>query len=419
MLYDPRVAASSPLASDTLQQRVPHCCGCAACANVCPSHAISMVVSHEGFYRPSINEQTCIGCHRCLHTCPLLEEEARRRAQAPHKQHLFRYGWITDPELRRESSGGGLFSALALAVLAKGGCVFGVVMGDDLRPYHTKAETAAELQAMRGSKYLPSRVGDIYRELRRELRSGRQVLFSGVPCQIGGLLAYLGYKRPPNLLLVDLVCHGVPSLHLWDCYLHEEQQKRHATGAPRSVSFRDKSSGWNHYGYSIRKDWGAGDVQYTPQRQDTFARAFLSNLFLSEACYNCRYQDLAGRLSDITLGDAWGIWEELPEEQCAPGVSLAVIHTEAGEALCRELSGTVLEPRSPEQSLRHNPALARAAARPAAASAMRRKLFSAKPCRLSLEKLLRRITPGRLRTRLRNLLRRWLNTCRQGSAGLS
>ena len=299
-----------------------------------------MVVSHEGFYRPSINEQTCIGCHRCLHTCPLLDEEARRRAQAPRKQHLFRYGWITDPELRRE------------------------------------------------------------------LRSGRQVLFSGGPCQIGGLLAYLGYKRPPNLLLVDLVCHGVPSLHLWDCYLHGEQQKRHATGAPRSVSFRDKSSGWNHYGYSIRKDWGAGDVQYTQQGQDAFMRAFLSNVFLSEACYNCRYQGLAGKLPDITLGDAWGIWEELPEGQCAPGVSLAVIQTEAGEALCRELSGTVLEPRSPEQSLRHNPSLARAAVRPAAASKARRRLFSKAHQGLFLEHFLHRTQSQTCLAHLRTLLSR-------------
>ncbi|MGN0811389.1 MAG: Coenzyme F420 hydrogenase/dehydrogenase, beta subunit C-terminal domain [Akkermansia muciniphila] len=378
------------LSEDELRQLVPDCTGCAACLCACGVQAIRMVESAEGFYRPSIDSGRCVGCGKCLRTCPVLNEVRREAEQKRHTESggepKFLYGWYGDAAARENSSSGGVFTALARGVLQRGGCVFGAAMGADMRVRHVRVTLEEELGALRGAKYMQSRMAGIYREVKAALVAGRPVLFCGVPCQVGGLRAYLGYKDWPQLLTVDVVCHGVPTLHLMPAYLAEEMRRAQRTDAPVAVNFRDKCSGWGNYGYSVTLTWGDGTCRTVPQGDDAYMRAYLSNLLLSPACYNCRYSGVRGKLSDITLGDAWGIWEARPEVDCRQGVSLVVVHTDKGASALSDAKGVEWHSWSESESTKHNPALLHPSSAPHGAEAARRLLG-----RVALEKILIRV----------------------------
>ena len=362
------MAGKQVLSEDELRMRVPDCTGCAACLCACGVGAIRMQESAEGFYHPSIASERCVGCGKCLRTCPVLNEERRRENQERHVEAggepEFLYGWYRNTEVRAKSSSGGIFTALARGVLRRGGCVFGAAMGEDMRVRHVHVTSEEELGALRGAKYMQSRMDGIYREVKASLVAGRPVLFCGVPCQVGGLRAYLGYRDWPQLLTVDVVCHGVPTLHLMPAYLAEEMHRAGRADAPTSVNFRDKCSGWGHYGYSVTLTWPDGTQRTAPQGKDAYMRAYLSDLLLSKACYNCRHSGVRGKLSDITLGDAWGIWETRPEVDCRQGVSLVVVHTDKGAIALSEAEGVELYRWSEEEATRHNPSLLRPVSEP-------------------------------------------------------
>ena len=390
------MAGKQVLSEEELRQRVPDCTGCAACLCACGVQAIRMVESPEGFYRPSIDSGLCVGCGKCLRTCPVLNEVHREAEQKCHTESggepKFLYGWYGNAAARENSSSGGVFTALARGVLQRGGCVFGAAMGADLRVRHVCAASEKELGALRGAKYMQSRMDGIYREVKAALVAGRPVLFCGVPCQVGGLRACLGYKDWPQLLTVDVVCHGVPTLHLMPAYLAGEMRRAQRTDAPVAVNLRDKCSGWGHYGYSVTLTWGDGTCRTVPQGDDAYMRAYLSNLLLSPACYNCRYSGVRGKLSDITLGDAWGIWEARPEVDCRQGVSLVVVHTDKGASALSGAEGVELHRWSEEEATLHNPSLLRPASEPPGTEVARRLLASGGP-----EKMLNKIigNPGR------------------------
>lgn len=378
------------LSEDELRQRVPDCTGCAACLCACGVQAIRMVESPEGFYRPSIDSGRCVGCGKCLRTCPVLNEVQRKAEQKRHTESggepKFLYGWYGDAVARENSSSGGIFTALARGVLQRGGCVFGAAMGVDMRVRHARATSEEALGALRGAKYMQSRMDGIYREVKAALVAGRPVLFCGVPCQVGGLRAYLGYRDWPQLLTVDVVCHGVPTLHLMPAYLAEEMHRAGRVDAPTSVNFRDKCSGWGHYGYSVTLTWPDGTQRTVPQGKDSYMRAYLSDLLLSKACYNCRYSGVQGKLSDITLGDAWGIWEARPEVDWRQGVSLVVVHTDKGASSLSGAEGVELHRWSEEEATLHNPSLLRPASEPPGTEVARRLLGGVAP-----EKILIRV----------------------------
>ncbi|MGN0820976.1 MAG: Coenzyme F420 hydrogenase/dehydrogenase, beta subunit C-terminal domain [Akkermansia sp.] len=404
------------LSEDELRQRVPDCTGCAACLCACGVGAIRMQESAEGFYRPSIDSERCVGCVKCLRTCPVLNEERRRENQErlveAGGEPEFLYGWYRNAEVRAKSSSGGIFTALFCGVLRRGGCVFGAAMGEDMRVRHVHVTSEEELGALRGAKYMQSRMDGIYREVKASLVAGRPVLFCGVPCQVGGLRAYLGYRDWPQLLTVDVVCHGVPTLHLMSAYLAEEGRRAGRAGVPVCVNFRDKCSGWGHYGYSVTLIWGDGSRRTIPQGEDAYMRAYLSNLLLSRACYNCRYSGVRGKLSDITLGDAWGIWEARPEVDCRQGVSLVVVHTDKGAIALSGAEGVELHHWSEEEATRHNPSLLRPVSAPPN-SEMSRHLVG----KVDLEELLLHATAApsrhsRQRLRLGGIfpaIRRWVS----------
>lgn len=297
------------------------CTGCAACMNRCPQQAISMELCGDGFYRPKVNTDICIGCGVCSKVCPVLKTQSQQEHTAKATCYT---GWLTDEAKRLASSSGGAFTALAELVLASGGCVFGVELKPDMSAAHICVEKTEDLVKLRGSKYIPSTKGGIYRKVEAELSTGRKVLFTGTPCEIFGLFGYLR-KNHDNLITCDIACHGVPSPLLFKRYLNYLKTQ---IGAPvSSLDFRNKESGW--MSYSIRAYASSTNKSLsTVNWDDPYMQGFLSNACLKPACYSCRWHE--PHRADITLADAWGIHRVRPEWDHSRGVSLMLAHTEKG-----------------------------------------------------------------------------------------
>lgn len=305
------------------------CTGCGACAAVCPRNCIAMEPDAEGFLHPVIREENCVHCGLCSRTCPVLSEIAVAGTPAA-------YAAIhSDEKIRRESTSGGVFTLLCRWVLERQGVIFGAAYGEDFSVEHRMITRLEDLSALRGTKYAQSRLGESYRQVRSCLETGQYVLFSGTPCQVGGLLTFLG-KRYDRLILVDLICHGVPSPKVWQHYIRYRGRVDAEGEAPVRINLRSKETGWP--GYSIRFDYPGEKSYSSPNSKDPYLRGFVGNLYLRRSCYNCQYKGTA-RQSDFTLGDYWGVWSQLPEFHDQKGTSLVLLHTEKAKAIWQELAG--------------------------------------------------------------------------------
>lgn len=295
------------------------CCGCESCANICPKHAIEMIRDSEGFAYPKINPELCIKCGRCDATCPSLNFSEKFPYALP-KVFLAIH---QDEKILRHSSSGGVFSALSEIILNDGGIIFGAGFDDNWHVKHMQAENFIELEKLRGSKYVQSQIGDVYRRIKKYLEGGRKVLFSGTSCQCAGLKHFLG-KDYDNLLTVDIICHGTPSPMLWENYIDWVGQGHEIS----HVNFRSKRFGWQ----ILRFEVDFKDCGYLLNRGTniSYVKLFLSNTILRKSCYACKFR-FPNAGSDITCGDAWGIRKFAPELFDDTGASLAVIHTYKGQ----------------------------------------------------------------------------------------
>ena len=311
------------------------CCGCGACANICPVGCIAMRPDAEGFDYPSVDADRCVGCGRCEQVCPVLRADSgAMNADAAWDNPKAVGGWNRDDAVRQESSSGGVFTLLAGEILRRGGVVFGAVM-KDLVVRHTCAESEAELAAMRGSKYVQSALGDTYRQVRSHLKAGKPVLFTGTPCQTAGLVSFLG-ERADNLFLVDFVCHGVPSPKIFREYLQSIGQKSKAEVT--AFSFRGKEKGWYSKGSRLQMGPQArlsdgSEIHVYPALKDTYINGFLEDYTLRPSCYECAFKGIPRRAADITLADFWGVDSALPAMNDGKGTSLVLIHNDKGMEL--------------------------------------------------------------------------------------
>lgn len=306
------------------------CCGCSACVQKCPTQCISLQEDVEGFLYPQVNTTECIDCNLCEKVCPWLNRNA---SISPLKVLAVKN---RNEEERLRSSSGGVFIALARTVLQKGGVVFGAVFDECWEVKHSYAETFDDVKPMLGSKYLQSRIEQSYLEAETFLKQGREVLFSGSPCQIAGLHTYLkkGYS---NLLAVDFLCHGVPSPGVWRKYLKEtfiySDLKREFDIA--DISFRNKSSGWKKSSLVVNNKNSLNQKDKTTLLAEIFSvnpfmRGFLSNVYLRPSCYSCKCKNGVSR-SDITIADYWGINHLMPDFDDDKGVSLVLLNTTVGK----------------------------------------------------------------------------------------
>lgn len=283
------------------------CCGCEACAQVCPKDCISLMKDvPEGFVYPKVDHSLCIDCHLCEKVCPVLDKSCDNSpivsfsAQNPSEN------------VRFNSSSGGIFSALADKMLNIGGVVFGVAFENDFRSAsHICVRQSEDLYQLRGSKYFQASVNNAYIEVKELLKNNTPVLFSGTPCQVHALRLVLGDKLSlsDKLVLVEVACHGVPSQSVWKRYLDDITKNNKIL----NVSFRDKApSGWTQFCLTIDMLDNSGEkIRYVKyHRDDVFMKSFLSNMNLRPSCYECPSKN--GRSgADITIADFWGIPQEL------------------------------------------------------------------------------------------------------------
>lgn len=313
------------------------CTGCSACKAICPRSAIAMVADEAGFLRPVVNHAQCVQCHACEGVCPVLHPQPAAERQTCYAART------RDAATLQTSASGGLFPELAKPILAAGGVVFGCVWKPEtMLARHVKAESPEELRAMQGTKYLQSDLEETFREAKSALLEGRPVLFSGTPCQIAGLRAFLG-KPYERLLTVEIICHSVPSPAIWKRYLTE----LHLPGMPTFVSFREKAHGgtWRAGNFVVRDK--RGNVLFRQRyRKTLFARLFLS--VSQPGCFQCTAKGGASG-ADLTIGDLWGLEHFLPAWNDGRGASLVIVHTEQG---ARSLPETIdLLPVEAEQCL--------------------------------------------------------------------
>lgn len=306
------------------------CTGCHACTNICPKKCIFMKDDNEGFLYPIVDYNICIKCKRCVNVCPI--NNNIKSYNTPIAYACYN----KDENIRLNSSSGGIFSLLAEKMIDRGGVVFGAVFNDNFEVEHKYIETKENIELLRGSKYVQSKIGTSYRQVKDFLESGREVLFSGTPCQIAGLKNYL-VKAYSNLLTVDLICHGVPSPYVWQKYIKFRENK--AGSEISKITFRNKKMGWKQYSVSFLFK---NNTEYNKiYSNDLYMTAFLKNISLRPSCYNCRFKTL-NRQSDITLADFWGVQNIFPEIDDDKGVSLIFINSQSGEKIYSEILDNIV-----------------------------------------------------------------------------
>jgi len=336
---------------------VQNCPSCAACANVCARSAISMQLDAEGFYRPVIDAEKCVQCGACERVCPWNKPVENPNVADVSPKTVAAYA--KDESVRLQSSSGGIFTVLAERVLDDGGVVAGVAQTAPTRFGHIIVDNKADLEKLRGSKYVQADVGLVYREVRSLLKAGRKVLFSGTPCQVAGLYAVLGNAASADLFTVDIVCHGTPSVKVFEKYVRELEKEKSALVA--SSRFRDKRMGWRLFSMTSSLNTISGDCfQFSKTlREDKFMRVFLQNICLNSSCADCHYGKLP-RIADITLGDYWNIAKVYPQMDDNKGTSVVLLNTEHGKALFDAVADKVFQCDSKvEYAIAGNPCIVR------------------------------------------------------------
>lgn len=300
------------------------CCGCGACADVCPVHAVHMRADREGSAYPYVEGSACIHCGKCEKVCPMKPHSLSRCVNqyfgAKAKAEEVRYG----------SSSGGIFPILAGYVLERKGVVYGAGYDSDMRVVHREAWDQEELEQIKRTKYVQSDLQGVFRRVRQCLKEKRWVLFCGTPCQTQALRLFLGEDHE-RLILVDLVCYGVPSSGIWEDYVTYLEKKHQ--GKMTAFSFRDKRvcDHGHTCAYVVNGREHAGSVYL-----DRFCRMYFSCLALRPSCYSCQFCTV-DRGSDLTIGDFWGIERVRPDMDDGMGNSIVLLHTDRGREVWEQI----------------------------------------------------------------------------------
>lgn len=294
-----------------------NCCGCTACYSICPVSAISMEEDEKGFKYPVINQELCINCKKCINVCPLKKELKKVTNQYVYALKN------KDEKIRIDSSSGGFFTEIAKKIIEKKGVVYGAIFNNECNVVHQEITTMEDIEKLRGSKYVQSEMGEIYKKVEKNLKEQKNVLFSGTPCQIFGLTKYLG-RDYQNLITCDLICHGVPSPKIFKEHKKFIEQKY--KNQIENINFR----------YKMKKHVNDINIEFTDKKnytktcnEDNYYFLFLKNYMLRESCYNCHFSN-TNRISDITMGDFWGINRTIKDFDDGKGVSLIIINSQKG-----------------------------------------------------------------------------------------
>ena len=311
-----------------------NCYGCELCKDICPVQAIEMVEDEEGFKYPKIDKEKCIKCGLCEKNCIYRKKVKQEKSEDYPIIYAASY---KDTDVLKNSSSGGIFTALYKHILSQKGYVVGVKYNEDMVAEYAMADNEKDCEKFRGSKYVAASINGLRKDIKEKLEKGKKVLFTGNPCQIKALRTYLN-KDYDNLYLVEIICHGVPSPKVFRLYIKYLEEKYKSKVV--DFKFRDKEKGWATKNLStIRVIFEDGREVTEFAKYNNFNRAFLNNYILRPGCHNCELTGNDG-LADMTIGDFWGIESVMPQyaKRQKNGISIIKINTEKGNSLFENIS---------------------------------------------------------------------------------
>lgn len=306
-----------------------NCTGCGMCSNICPTCAIKIEFDKEGFYHFYINEEKCINCGLCVKKCPKINFKNKNKEDSIKAYSAY----SNDSGIVSESTSGGVFSELALQTINDNGIVIGVSYEED-KVKHIVIENEKDLEKLRGSKYIQSYTGNIYKTVKEKLKDNKKVLFSGTPCQCAAMKNMIGDDE--NLIIVDIVCHGVPSYKVFE-KANQDRFEKPIT----KVEFRNKSKGWTNYNIKYYSNHQL--VKTVTHNYDEYFIGYIKNYYLMKSCYNCEFASIP-RVADISLGDFWGIEtidKEFFDNNENRGVSLVYVNNSKGAELFNKIKDRI------------------------------------------------------------------------------
>lgn len=297
------------------------CCGCTACYNVCPLKAIIMKKDEEGFLYPIVDIAKCVHCGQCEKVCPVLHREYHKEKT---KGYIIRY---KDEKIVEESTSGGAFTVFATYLINKGYVVYGAGYDNDMKVVCKMASKPEELREMRGSKFVQSYLGMTFQTIKEQIKAGQKVLFTGTPCQVSGLISYLG-RKPENLFCIDFVCRGVPSPGLWENYVTMMEKKY----SSKMVNARFKHKTYGYHATTMKVDFENGKTWYGSGRIDPMMKAFVIEIASRPSCHACAFKGVE-RQSDITIFDCYEFSKITGIKDDDKGYSSVFVHTAMGREL--------------------------------------------------------------------------------------
>lgn len=300
------------------------CSNCGACMNACPADAIYLDKDNL-FYTVKVDEKKCVNCGKCTQVCPTIQNREKKMPLSAW------WGYALNKQTVKHSSSGGIFSAVAGYILRENGIVYGAAFSDNCKEVVMTSSDYVSLDALRRSKYVESLVGYSFRSVRKELETGRLVLYCGTPCQIAGLINFLGTDYP-NLYTCDFACGGLSSHIIYQDHLRSLEERYNSK--VKSVNFRSKKYGWSIYSLSIH--FGNGKKYEVPGVLDPYLCGFLKeHVNVRDYCYECKFA--AHHVSDLILADFWKFKEIVGQKHDNTGISLVIANSEKGQYLLNQV----------------------------------------------------------------------------------
>ena len=305
---------------------IEYCTGCQACRVACPTNAIIMQENEKGNIYPVVDEQLCINCNKCARICPELSP-----VNLHDKQDKVLAIWVNQSKKRKYSTSGGASFIMAKTIIERGGYFCGAVYWDG-GAEHRICNSVDELYRFQGSKYVHSDVKDVYKEIEALLKDGKEVLFTGTPCQVAALRSFLR-KEYDTLYCVDIVCHGVPNRKVLGDRIKAIEQSHGKKVV--DIRFRDKQP--DQHNTCMKYTFEDGSSLSNSFSTDPYSRSFVLNYTLRENCFSCKYSR-AERCSDITIADFW-LYNpsKLKFHSHRKGTSLMIVNSEKGCRLFNEI----------------------------------------------------------------------------------
>ena len=368
------------------------CCGCSACVNICPNNCISMKSDEEGFLYPVVDRNKCTNCKLCEKICPVINKKHYN-----DKDEKCYAAYNKDEKIRQNSTSGGFFTALAEKIIDLEGYVFGAAFDETFNVKHIKVNKKDDLYKFRGSKYVQSNVKETYKDTRKLLENNKYVLYSGTPCQIYGLKAFLG-KEYDKLYCIDVICKGVPSPGLWNKYKNDKEKKYKI----QNICFREKTYGFNSTTMSIY--YMNGKEYHKGHESDEMLNLFVSEISSRPSCYNCNFKGKE-RASDFTIGDFWQVEKIIPEIEGDKGTTLLIVHSKKGQQLLKSIENISIHEVSLDEALKLNGKNRKSMYLESAKPNIKRKDFFKDFGRLNYNELMKKYSPKTIKSKVKSILK--------------